>query len=277
LTILEVINLYHEALRSIYSSSEAKSIAKIIVEEVTGLSFISQYVNANQAISDSHTATLKSHLARLLLHEPMQHVLGYELFCGLRFDVNKNVLIPRPETEDLVRWIVDEEPGAASILDIGTGSGCIAISLKKLLPNANVKGLDVSAKAIATATENAKTNQVEADFSVLDILENEIVESYQVIVSNPPYIGYEEKNMMSPNVLNYEPSIALFSEDPLLFYRVIAQKAKSSLVKGGKLFFEINEFYAEETIALLKDQGYTDIQLKLDFAEKNRMVRAVRS
>ena len=259
----------------IYAASEAKSITKIVIEEVTGLSFFDQQLKSNLLLEATQLDLLKSHLSRLLLHEPMQHVLGYEVFCGLHFLVNKEVLIPRPETEDLVRWIVEQEPAAAAILDIGTGSGCIAISLKHFLPKAKVDGLDVSEKAIAVASENAKINQIEVGFEVVDILENNIEKSYQIIVSNPPYIGFEEKELMSANVLNYEPSLALFSEDPLLFYRVIAEKAKSSLVSGGRLYFEINEFYAIQIEEILQVMGYKNIEIKLDFVGKMRMIRAV--
>lgn len=275
MTILEVINLYQDSLGAIYSPSEAKSITKIMVEEVTGLSFLSQHIKANDLVSEEQRNLLKSHLARLLQQEPMQHVLGYELFCGLQFDVNKNVLIPRPETEDLVRWIAACEPGAKNILDIGTGSGCIAISLKYLLPTANVVGVDVSPEAIEIAKSNALKNKLEVSFDLLDILQNPIQGNFDVIVSNPPYVGYDEKEMMFPNVLEFEPALALFSQQPIHFYDVIAQKAQSSLIKGGKLYFEINEFYADEIMALLVGQGYTDVELKLDFAEKKRMVRAV--
>jgi len=246
-----------------------------MIEEVTGLSFLAQHLKSSDLVTEEQLILLKSHLSRLLQQEPMQHVLGYEIFCGLQFDVNKNVLIPRPETEDLVRWIVASEPTAKNILDIGTGSGCIAISLKHFLPNANVTGVDVSLLAIETATSNALKNKLYIHFSLLDILENEIESTFDVIVSNPPYVGFDEKALMFPNVLEYEPALALFSQHPVHFYDVIAHKATSSLVKGGKLYFEINEFYADEIMALMTKYGYSDIELKLDFAEKKRMIRAV--
>jgi release factor glutamine methyltransferase len=246
-----------------------------LVEEVTGLSFLAQHLKASEILTEAQQRTLKSHLYRLLQDEPMQHVLGYEFFCGLQFEVNKNVLIPRPETEDLVRWIVASEPTAKKILDIGTGSGCIAISLKHFLPNADVRGVDVSLLAIEMAKSNALKNKLDVYFSLLDILANEVEGTFDVIVSNPPYVGFDEKELMFPNVLKYEPALALFSQHPIHFYDVIAHKATSSLVKGGKLYFEINEFYADEIMALLTKCGYEDIELKLDFAEKKRMIRAV--
>ena len=198
----------------------------------------------------------------------------------MRFEVNENTLIPRPETEELVEWIVDEQKTKdkrqkVSILDIGTGSGCIPITIKKEIPNALVSAIDVSEKALEMARKNAIDNEVEVNFILQNILESEsLIEKYDIIVSNPPYVRNLEKQEIKKNVLDYEPHLALFVEDTdaLLFYRKIAQLALSGLAPNGKLFFEINQYLGKETIELLENLGFKNIELRKDFVGNDRMI-----
>lgn len=226
-------------------------------------------------------------LALLKVDKPIQYILGETEFFGLNFKVNEHVLIPRPETEELVSWVLayysecSRESQNLNILDIGTGSGCIAISIAKNLPNAKVYALDVSEKALETAKQNAKLNNVEIEFiqdSILNPGHAELVSTsvkFDVVVSNPPYVRILEKARMRPNVLDNEPHLALFVEDnnPLLFYKAICEFAKVNLKSNGKLFFEINEYLGEEMTDLLKEFNFLDIELKKDVFSKDRMIK----
>ncbi|MBQ8442762.1 MAG: peptide chain release factor N(5)-glutamine methyltransferase, partial [Bacteroides sp.] len=212
---------------------------------------------------------------------PIQYIIGRETFGGLVFEVDGNVLIPRPETLELVQWIVDDcqAKTPCRILDIGTGSGCIAISLAKRMSQAEVEAWDVSEGALKVAGKNAGDNCVKVRFRQQDILSavpNGV--RYEVIVSNPPYIAEKEKKGMDANVLDWEPSIALFvpDEDPLLFYRKIAQLGIDMLVEGGALYFEINQAYGLETVQMLKDLGYRQVELRKDAWNNDRMIKAKR-
>ena len=214
-------------------------------------------------------------VSRLKKSEPVQYIFNDSEFFGLHFYVDSNVLIPRPETEELIEWILQENQ-ISNILDIGTGSGCIAISLKKNRPDANVHALDISEEAIRIAQRNASTNQVDVRFRIDDILrpaENHA--TFDVIVSNPPYITEKEKHTMHKNVLDYEPHLALFvsDEDPLLYYRKISEFAHNHLCENGKLFFETNEKFAVETANMLKENGFDEVIVKKDINGKNRMIR----
>ena len=218
-------------------------------------------------------------IRRLKKNEPVQYVIGRETFCGLTFEVGPDVLIPRPETQELVRWIVDDwrENAACRILDIGTGSGCIAVSLAKLLEGAVVDGWDVSEGALQVAGRNARRNDVEVGFLRKDVLSAlPGKERYDVIVSNPPYIAEKEKVVMDANVLDWEPSLALFvpDDDPLLFYRTIAVLAKEMLTENGLLYYEINQAYGPDTVQMLKSLGYSSVELKKDIWGNNRMIKA---
>ena len=198
----------------------------------------------------------------------------------MRFKVNNSVLIPRPETEDLVRWVLDEykECGkGCTILDIGTGSGCIAIALASSLPESRVYAIDVSATALETASKNASDHNVEITFRKADIRHLESVgPAFDIIVSNPPYVRFSEKNTMQPNVTEYEPQLALFvsDEDPLIYYRHIARFASENLKEGGALFLEINQYLGESLIKLLEDQKFSEIELRKDLFGNDRMIRA---
>jgi len=221
-------------------------------------------------------------ILRLKNFEPIQYIVGETEFYGLPFKVNRHTLIPRPETEELVEWIISGQklitnnPKSITILEVGTGSGCIAISLAKNLPNSRIFALDVSVEALKIARENAEINEVEIEFFQTDILTVEdLPKQFDIIVSNPPYVRELEKELMQQNVLRYEPESALYvaNEDPLVFYRVISKLAKNHLKPNGTLFFEINEYLATEMIALLKSEGFQNIEINKDIFGKDRMLK----
>ncbi|MBO7477770.1 MAG: peptide chain release factor N(5)-glutamine methyltransferase, partial [Salinivirgaceae bacterium] len=213
--------------------------------------------------------------------EPLQYVIGTEWFMNMPFSVCRDVLIPRPETEELVRLIVGRcKRPSPRIVDVGTGSGCIAVSLAKLIDGAQVTAVDVSASAIEVARRNAEQNGAQVEFVCTDILADNqlfVPSSLDIVVSNPPYVTETDKSQMSRNVLDFEPHLALFvpDSDPLLFYRRIAELAQQWLKSGGMLFFEINERFGPETVQLLENMRFDNVELHRDFYEKNRMVSAV--
>ena len=269
----ELINHITAQLEAAYPKDEAQALAWWIVEEETGLS-------RSQLICGCKDTTFSPHMQdiinRLLHFEPIQYIFGHTLWNGLDLKVTPATLIPRPETAELVEKITNYllPITHCRVLDIGTGSGCIAIALKKAHPKWQVTGIDISAEAIEVAKENAKRNNVEVDFKVADIFNRQSPISnlqYDIIVSNPPYICESEKADMRPNVLNYEPATALFvpNNDPLRFYRRIAE-----LKLGNYLFFEINEAYPNELSAMLSELGYTDIQITNDIYGKPRIIEA---
>ena len=276
---LEFIN----ALQKTYPSTEIESFFYLLTEAYLKMNRLEVALNPNEKITENNKELFFKAIERLKNHEPIQYIIGNTEFYGLPFKVNRNVLIPRPETEELIEWIIQdikkitEKNSTFQILDIGTGSGCIPISLAKELPKANVSSIDISAKAIEMATLNAKINNVSVTFFQQDILKTEkLAEKYEVIVSNPPYVRNLEKEQMQKNVLDYEPEIALYvdNEDPLIFYRKIAQLAKKSLTKNGALYFEINQYLGEELQELLQKEGFQQIELKKDIYENYRMCKA---
>lgn len=274
-----IVNEIREALRGIYPDSEALSLAKMLLVEAFGFSTLELYGGKDKEISGNRRGDLDKMLSRLQKNEPIQYVLGKETFCGLNFEVDSNVLIPRPETRELVEWIVADRKSSASsyILDIGTGSGCISISLAKFLQGSKVEAWDISQGALDVARRNAQRNGVEVLFrhqDVLDALPGGAI--YDVIVSNPPYITEKEKLDMDANVLDWEPSTALFvpDADPLLFYRKIAELGLSMLKAGGALYFEINRAYGQETISILESLNYSQIELRKDEWGNDRMIKA---
>ncbi|HWZ21502.1 MAG TPA: peptide chain release factor N(5)-glutamine methyltransferase, partial [Cytophagaceae bacterium] len=245
---------YSEKLEGIYGAQEAKSIVFLLLEN---LFFLSRpEILSDKKVLIENNNLLDSYTERLLRGEPIQYILGQTEFYGYSFEVNPSVLIPRQETEELVHLIISEhkKKNVGSILDIGTGSGCIAISLKKAFPQASVYALDVSEEVLATAKRNALVNKVEINFLKKDILltDSSIPET-TIIVSNPPYVLHSEKKSMKNNVLEHEPYLALFADDenPLIFYKAIAEKAKKYLLPDGQLYFEINEQFGKETAELL--------------------------
>lgn len=268
-----------EGFATTYTDGEIKALTRIIATELLGVSQMAFYLKDDITLTAEQETLLDNAIERLKKQEPIQYILGYSDFCGLRFKVTPATLIPRPETSELVEWIASEATGNGSILDIGTGSGCIAVSLAHKLPQSKVTAWDISNEALAVATENSKANGCAVAFEEVDILAYEPTgEQFDIIVSNPPYIKENEKAAMHSNVLDWEPHTALFvpDSDPLLFYRTIAKKGLTLLNPGGRLYFEINRAHGKETIEMLESLGYTGIELRKDFAENDRMIRAVK-
>ena len=276
-----IVNEIRNALREHYPDSEALALAKMLLVEAFGFSTLELYGGKDKEISGKRLDVLNEMIARLKKNEPIQYVIGAEVFCGWTFEVNENVLIPRPETQELVHWIVADWKSDAPcrILDVGTGSGCIAISLSKLLEGAEVEAWDISEGALRVARRNADRNEAQVLFRQVDVLKACTEDCrYDVIVSNPPYITESEKQDMDANVLDWEPHTALFvpDADPLLFYRRIAELGVSMLNEGGALYFEINRAYGEETVRMLEGLGYKQIELRKDNWGNDRMIKANR-
>ena len=266
-------------LQGLYPDTEIKSFSNLIIEKVSGFSRTEIIVNKNTLFSDEQRHVIENFIEKLKEYVPIQYILGETEFFGLPFHVNESVLIPRPETEELVDWIRNENDRNANpgILDIGTGSGCIAISLKHEFTNATVDAFDISEKALETAQSNATLNKLEVNFSKVDILNTpEMEQKWDIIVSNPPYVTELEKSEISPNVLDYEPHLALFVPDnnPLLFYHCIAIFAQQHLKPKGKLYFEINRQFGKATVDLLTAMGFGNVELRKDISGNDRMVRA---
>lgn len=277
-TLRESLNHFQLLISNTYDAEEARSISHIVFKEVLGYDTIKLILNENDLLPAPLFEQLDQIAYLLNQHKPIQYILGFEDFLGYRFTVNESVLIPRPETEELVMWIVDNNKlnKNLSILDIGTGSGCIAISLKKQLPNAKLTAIDVSKEALVVAEKNAFNLQAEVDFIQKDILLDTLESPFHIIVSNPPYVLESEKKEMRKNVLDYEPSTALFvsDNDPLLFYKRIIALAQKSLVNRGELYFEINESYAKECILLFNADVWELPEIKQDIRGKARMLYA---
>ncbi|KDN54960.1 peptide chain release factor N(5)-glutamine methyltransferase [Flavobacterium seoulense] len=271
-----------QTLSAIYDEGEAESFFYLILEEKKQLRRIDLALQPDLVFSEEEIEVWNTILEQLKLEIPVQYLLGKTHFYGLEFEVNENVLIPRPETEELVDWIIESQQSEVSnqklrILDIGTGSGCIAISLAKNLPNATVFAIDVSEKALATAKKNAKNNQVKVNFIHKNILETiDLEQEFDIIVSNPPYVRNLEKQEIKKNVLDNEPHLALFVEDnnALVFYRKIAELAQENLSSNGQLFFEINQYLGKEMIVLLEKMNFKNIELRKDIYGNDRMTRA---
>ena len=269
-------------LTPICSAEEAESFFYIIQEDLQQLKRVDLALNPDLSLSEEQLNKWNAYLSQPKLEIPVQYVLGKTNFFGLDFEVNPAVLIPRPETEELVDWIIESQKETAKdqnlrIIDIGTGSGCIAISLAKNIPNAQVTALDVSVDALATAQKNAQNNQVDVAFRNQNILEtNDLQEKFDVIVSNPPYVRDLEKVEIKKNVLDYEPHLALFVENDnaLIFYKKIAELAQKNLKPNGFLFFEINQYLGPEMIGLLQEMGFKNIVLKKDIYGNDRMIRS---
>lgn len=279
MTISELKNQYTLKLSSLYPSEEALSFFYLLAQAHLNMSKIDIALNYNHILNENNLVYFQNALTQLKKEIPIQYIIGNTEFYGLQFKVNENVLIPRPETEELVDWILNSvnKNEKIKILDIGTGSGCIAISLAKHLPNAEVFAIDVSEKALKTAKTNAETNKVTVNFLETNILETSSLNKFfNVIVSNPPYVREQEKQEIKPNVLENEPHLALFVEDndALIFYNKIADLAKNSLLKNGLLFFEINQYLGNETVELIQNKNFKNIELKKDFYQNDRMIKA---
>ena len=281
--VSDVFSFYLSVLEDKYESSESKSFLYILFEHYFKFSKLDFVKEPDYRLSESELLKIHFSVKELLKNKPIQHIIGSVNFCGFVFKVSPDVLIPRPETEELVELIVEDCKDLdqkISILDIGTGSGCIAISLSKKIVDSHVQAIDVSEEALKVASENSKINQANAEFTKLDVLnESEIMTlpQFDIIVSNPPYIRNSEKSLMQKNVLDYDPEKALFVSDdnPLIFYKTIAELGLAHLNKNGRLYFEINEAFGSETSDLLKGLNYSTIKIYKDFRGKDRFVSAV--
>jgi len=279
MNILEFKKHFFLELSKFYPETEIQSFFNILIQYKLNLSRVELALQPLLEFNNSNLDFFQKALIDLKKEIPIQYIIGETEFYGLNFNVNSNVLIPRPETEELVDWVIKDHQNSPSIkiLDIGTGSGCIAISLAKNLPNAEVFALDISAEAIKTAKSNAVINNVTVNFMEANILTlTKLPHKFDIIVSNPPYVRELEKEQMQTNVLANEPHLALFvkNNNPLLFYNKIADLAKSYLNEDGHLYFEINQYLGTETVELLKLKGFKNIQLKKDIFEVDRMTRA---
>ena len=274
--------IFLQELSSLYDEKEIESFFYLITEKLQGLKRIDLALHPETVIDGVHLKQWKKIVADLKVYKPIQYILGETEFYGLPFLVNENVLIPRPETEELVELILSNNrmtqlPNPLKILDIGTGTGCIPIALKKNLTNAEVYAIDVSEKALATARKNAEINNVEVQFDLKNILEtNDLEQQFDIMVSNPPYVRNLEKAEINPNVLAYEPHLALFVEDndALLFYRKITELATKNLNLKGQLYFEINQYLGKETVALIESYGFKKVTLLKDIYGNDRMISA---
>ena len=283
MTLNEARTVLTKELKNVYDSDELRNIIELVLGHITKMTRAEQVKNKVPYLTCTQLEDLDAITERLKKNEPVQYVLGEAWFGGMKFKVNKNVLIPRPETEELVDWIVKEavscELRAASILDIGTGSGCIPITLKKKLPQATVSAIDVCSEALFKATENAIELNVDVGFLLLDFLEEEKwneLGQYDIIVSNPPYVKQNEINAMHERVKEFEPHLALFvpDNDALLFYKKLAAFAAKHLQPGGSLFVEINESLGEQVVTLFR--GFATIELRKDMQGKDRMIKATK-
>lgn len=279
----EAALLIRNELRNIYDDGEASAIADVVLEHLTGIKR-SARISKDQLIDSSKTEHLHNIITRLKTHEPLQYVINEAWFCGLKFYVDKSVLIPRPETEELVEWIISNckfPISSLKILDVGCGSGCIPIALRRRLGKAEVWGCDVSKDALAIADRNAESLGVTVNFVELDFLnpdKRSTLPSFDIIVSNPPYIPESGKDAMAKNVTHFEPAIALFvpNEDALIFYRALAEFGKKNLMNDGSLYAEIHEDLGLQVVQLMQSYGYT-VELKKDMSGKERFVRAIKS
>lgn len=284
-TVEDIFKKFKKGLSELYDNNEVEALTLVTINEIINLSKAQIKAFPEKELPPTETEKLNNILRRLQTGEPIQYILGHTEFYGLPFKVDPSVLIPRPETEELVEWILTSISGSqlatGNILDIGTGSGCIAISLKANLPAAQISAIDISIKALDIAKQNADLNNVKINFIESDILninsEIEIPKS-GIIVSNPPYVTQHDKTQMHSNVTDFEPHTALFvpEDDPLLFYNAITDYALSNLTTNGLLFFEINENLGKETVELLNDKGFNNIELRKDMSGKDRMIRGTK-
>jgi release factor glutamine methyltransferase len=279
-TIKSISKYITDSLCKLYPVYEAKSITEYLLGYVFKMNNLDMHKNAYKIISTDQYENICELLNQLLQSKPVQYITGEAYFYGLKLKVNSDVLIPRKETEELVNWIINDnkENNNISILDIGTGSGCIAVTVAKYIPCSQVFAMDVSEKAIEIAKINSKQNNVNINFIKADILKEDMIfdSTFDIIVSNPPYVTLSEKKYMMPNVLNYEPYCALFVPDnePLIFYRKIISLSQKILNKNGMIYFEINERFGQDIIELLKDNSFINITLRKDFQGKDRMIKA---
>lgn len=293
--LFEAEQYLKEGLKEIYDESEAANIAALAIEHITGFSKIERVSKKQDSFSASQLDQLQNYLQRLKAREPIQYIMNKSWFYGMELYVDKNVLIPRPETEELVQWIIDDVKASGKdvfirklteadkttqlkILDVGTGSGCIALALKKTMPKAEVWGCDVSEEALIVARRNGSNLDIRVDFQGLNFLDEKqqkLLPTVDIIVSNPPYVPLKDKEQMHSNVVDHEPHSALFvpDNDPLIFYKALAEFGKKRLYENGSIYMEIHEDLGQDVIDLFKENGYTKIELRKDMQQKNRMVK----
>jgi len=272
--VSNIIPYFKAELLGITQEREVISWAYIVIQYLLGYNRSDCIIYADQLITPEITDRIQQIVRDLKTQKPLQYILAETEFYGMKFKMNEHTLIPRPETEELVDWVLQEKFN--SVLDIGTGSGCISIALAKH-SKATISAIDISEMALKVAKENAAINEVKIDFIQQDVLQTHSLQKVDVIISNPPYVLESEKKKMKTNVLQYEPHLALFTPDkePLLFYKKIGNLAAKSLNCGGKLYFEINEKYGNEILKMLSKIGFVDIALKKDINDKDRMVKAI--
>jgi len=276
MTLVKYRNDFFTILKSIIEQNEIEEFFFWIIDHYCGISRMDYIVNPDLKLSNDQKENLMNAVSLLKTSMPIQYVLGESEFMSLKFNLNSNVLIPRPETEELVSWVIKNDNHYKTILDIGTGSGCIAIALAKFIKNSRVTAWDIDEKILSVAEKNASKNKVKVLFELKDITTIKSNNKFDLIISNPPYICDSEKLGMKNNVLLFEPHLALFvnDNDPLFFYLKIIDFAKSNLNDNGKIFLEINENQSIGVVKLLNNAGFYDIELKKDFRLKNRMIKA---
>ena len=276
----DIKEIYHKELDINYPKEEVDSMFYLMIEHFLGLERFILAIDPQIVITKKEEQYMFEGLSKLKKEQPIQYVLGETTFMNLKLRVNESVLIPRPETEELVNWVLEDIENMdvdLEIIDIGTGSGCIAISLAKLKPNLRVTAIDISESALEVAEKNALLNKVDVQFRQVDILKaGSLGKAYDIVISNPPYVREMERDKMHNNVLKNEPCSALFvpDGDPLLFYRAIASLAREGLNENGVLYLEINEYLGEDLKILLKDYNFSDIELRKDIFGKDRMIKA---
>ncbi len=277
----EVKKEIKDTLTKLYDIREAQEITNLVVEDVSGFDKLRQSLNFSEELDNQQLTQLIIYLKQLVHFRPVQYILGRTTFYNLTLIVREGVLIPRPETEELIHWILNEDRlKNLKVLDVGTGSGCIPVVLKHEAPEWNVQACDISPSALEVAKLNAKMYHLDIHFTEQDILSDSLTleNAYDLIISNPPYVRNSECKHIKENVLRFEPSIALFVDDndPLIFYKRITDLAKQRLKNGGVLFFEINEAFGAECVKLLEDKGFVNVELRKDIHAKDRMLRAVK-
>jgi release factor glutamine methyltransferase len=295
MNIAEAERFTREKLGQIYDKGEAANIAGLLLEHVTSLAKAERILKMNAPLSETQQRQMDNYLQRLLRQEPLQYVTNKAWFYGLELYVDPAVLIPRPETEELVDWVLkdvhaarsdvfergqsqSDETSSMKILDVGTGSGCIALALKKSIPKAEVWGCDVSEEALNIARRNGSALDIRVDFQGVDFLnedQQKSIPTVDIVVSNPPYVPYRDKDTMAANVVEHEPHKALFvpDEDPFIFYKALARFGKQRLRKNGKLYMEIHESLGKDVVLLFQQEGYKAIELRKDMQAKDRMVK----